>query len=434
MDIDGDAAFQDTENKADPITGEIITIPLTGEDELSDIPPEMRETVAAEIAAFRDRSNRRDLERLKREEEIEAQERRANRSNRLASPPPTAPTGPAGANGIPLGPRGVPSGPKGFQAAQNGVNGTTSNLPIYVTAEEEESEASDEELERRRQQKKQSDQEKLYLDYERRWLNRERARQAAIEREKARDDGESSHTQKEKEVMARRLREFNDDAEQSRRTEEYYRDRSQWQRNRALFRQREKESDDRDRAMEEREKARDAEKREQSRTPADYPRREPEELSAHPAREPQRLKISLGAAAQRAQAAAPRRTIAEVEGLLEDEEEVDTTAKRTLVPIKFDNAAEAAGLTEEERHQAVRQLAADIPTDKDGLWTWDVQWDFVDDAVLADQIRPFVEKKMVEYLGVQEEMLVDVVEEHIKKRGSPDELVGELEGVSSPHT
>jgi hypothetical protein len=431
MDIDGDMTLQDTENQADPITGEIITIPLTGEDELSDIPPEMRETVAAEIAAFRDRSNRRDLERLRREEEIEAQERRANRASRLASPPLTAPTGPAGANGIPIGPRGVPSGPKGFQAAQNGINGTISNLPVYITPDEEESEASDEELERRRQQKKQAEQEKLYLDYERRWLNRERARQAAIEREKARDDGESSHVQREKEAMAKRLKEFNDDVEQSRRTEEYYRDRTQWLRNRAQFRQREKESDDRDRAVEDREKARDVEKREQARVPADYPHREPEDLGVRPIREPQRLKISLGAAAQRAQAAAPRRTIAEVEGLLEDEEEVDTTAKRTLVPIKFENAAEAAGLTEEERHQAVRQLAADIPTDKEGLWAWDVQWDFVDDAVLADQIRPFVEKKMVEYLGVQEEMLVDVVEEHIKKRGSPDELVGELEGVSS---
>ena len=49
----------------------VVTIPLTLEDELSDIPPEMRATVAEEIKAFRDRSNRRDIERMRREEELE---------------------------------------------------------------------------------------------------------------------------------------------------------------------------------------------------------------------------------------------------------------------------------------------------------------------------------------------------------------------------
>ena len=98
--------MQEVEKQADPVTGEIITIPLTADDELSDIPAEMRETVAAEISAFRERSIRRDMERLKREEEMEAAERRNGRINRLASPPVSAPTGPAGgANGIPLGPR-----------------------------------------------------------------------------------------------------------------------------------------------------------------------------------------------------------------------------------------------------------------------------------------------------------------------------------------
>jgi hypothetical protein len=173
--------------------------------------------------------------------------------------------------------------------------------------------------------------------------------------------------------------------------------------------------------------------------------RQAEELGARAAareraapQQQQRLKISLGAAAERRvaaqQAAQTKRSVAEVEGLLEDEEDdaAAATVKRTLVPIKFDTAAEAAGLTDEERQIAVRQLAADIPTDRDRLWAWPVLWDYVDDAILAEQIRPFVEKKMLEYLGVQEEILVQVVEAHIKKRGSPEELVRELEGVSFP--
>jgi hypothetical protein len=452
VDQDGDATMGDGETKADG-NAEVITIPLSIEDELSDIPAEMRETVASEIAAFRDRSNRRDLERLRKEEELEAMERQRNtgsRVNRLASPPSSAPSGPAGgANGIPLGPRdksvaGAPSGPKGQGVQipkdyQNGVAFTSSR-------DEDDSDASDEELERRRQEKKEAEMEKMYLDQERRWLNRERSRTAAVEREKNRDKDEEASTTKARDAMARRLKEWDDDAEASRRSEEYYADRSLWGRNRLVFRRQEAEADDRDRAMERREKARDVERQEHARGMADtFLDRQAEEIEtkaqqpAAPApREPQRFKMSLGAsAAQRAQAAAaarPKRTAAEVEGLLEDEEEGAESTRRTLRPITFDPAssvsAGAADMTEEERAQAARQLAGEIPTDKDGLWAWEVKWEFVDDAVIREQIKPFVEKKIVEYLGVQEQMLVDVVEEHVKKRGDPQELVGELEEVS----
>ncbi|KAI9728090.1 MAG: hypothetical protein M1834_007806 [Cirrosporium novae-zelandiae] len=446
IDQDGDTAMQESDGQN---AAEIVTIPLTVDDELSDIPAEMRETVAKEIAAFRDRSNRRDMERLKREEEIESMERARNRPNRLASPPVSAPSGPAGgANGIPVGPRdrgvpNAPAGPKGFHQVpkdyQKGVtfvNGTGINgasTAGWIDREDEDSDASDEELERRRQAKKEAELEKQYLDQERRWLNRERSRTAAVEREKAREKEEEERKAIEKEAMAKRLREWDDDVETTKKAEEYYLDRSLWIRNRAGFRTREANLDELDRAAEEREKAKSQQQREQARGMADdFLARQAEELESRnrAPSQPQRFKLSLGAAAQKAHtAASTRRTAAEVEGLLEDEEDIDTTAKRTLVPIKFDTAAEASALTDEERKQAQRQLAADIPSDKDGLWKWEVKWDYVDETVIGESLKPFVEKKIMEYLGVQEQMLVDVVEEHIRKRGSPQELVEHLEGA-----
>lgn len=452
-DRDGDIALPDRERVDSQ--AEVVTIPLTVDDELADIPAEMRETVAQEIAAFRDRSNRRDLERLKREEEIESMERARNlsqpRASRLASPPPQAPSGPAGgANGIPLGPRdrgvqGAPSGPKGFQGHQiprdyqkgvSFVNGTGVNgsPAVYLPREEDDSDVSDEELERRRLSKREAELEKLYLDQERRWLNRERSRTAAVEREKARDKEDELHREREKEVVAKRLRDWNDDVEAARKVEEYYLDRSMWIRNRATFRQREMEMDERDRAAEEREKLRDREKRDQAGDAADrFLARQAEEMDRHPqqGKEPQRFKLSLGAAAQKAQQAAnSKRTVAEVEGLLEDEEEASATTKRTLKPIKFDSAAEAQGLTEEDREEAVRQLAQQIPSEKAGLFKWNVKWDFVDDSVIS-KLQSWLERKVLELLGVQEEMLVNVVVEHLRKRGKPEELAEQLEAVSS---
>ena len=431
---------------------EVVNIPLAVDDELADIPAEMRETVAQEIAAFRDRSTRRDLERLKKEEEMEALERQRNgapRPSRLASPPPQTPNGPAaGTNNIPLGPRGVPnapSGPKGgsqiprdYQKGVTFVNGSGINGAasgdVWINREEEDDSASDEELERRRTAKKEAELEKQYLDQERRWLNRERSRTAAVDREKEREGEDEAKAKLEKEKMAKRLAAWNDDAEAARKVEEYYSDRSQWIRNRAVFRAREAAIDDRDRIAEQRERQREQADKEQARGMADsFLDRQAEELESRSARTAQQpFKLSLGAAAQKAQKAAPpRRTVAEVEGLLEDEEDASKSSKRTLIPIKFDPSTASAALSDEERDQAVRQLAAEIPNDKDGLWGWDVKWEFVDDATI-DKLRPFVEKKIMEYLGVQEQLLVEVVEEHVRTRGKPQDLVEALEGVSFP--
>ncbi|KAH8586835.1 hypothetical protein B0O99DRAFT_602157 [Bisporella sp. PMI_857] len=443
-----DVTMQDVDDRGENV--EVVNIPLAVDDELADIPAEMRETVAQEIQAFRDRSTRRDMERLKREEEMEAMERMRNgapRVSRLASPGPSIPSGPSGgANNIPLGPRGVPNAPSGpkaqgaqiprdYQAGVKFVNGANGALGdrAWINREDEDDSASDEELENRRQAKKLAEQEKQYLDQERRWLNRERSRTAAVQREEERENEDAANANAQKEKMATLLRNWDDEVESSRKTEEYYKDHSMWTRNRAAFRAREAAADERDREAEKREQQRTLADKEQARGLADsFLDRQAEELESRPNRiaAQQPFKLSLGAAAQKAQKAAPaRRTVAEVEGLLEDEEDVANSSKRTLIPIKFDPSASSAGLSDEERDQAVRQLAAEIPTEKEGLWSWDIKWDFVDDAVIVEKLRPFVEKKIVEYLGVQEQMLIEVVEDHIRGRGKPGELVELLEGA-----
>ncbi|KAL7627334.1 hypothetical protein AAE478_001526 [Parahypoxylon ruwenzoriense] len=431
----GDSSAQNAENV------EVVNIPLAQEDELADIPAEMRETVAAEIAAFRERSIKRDMERLKREEELEAMERQRNgapRPSRLSSPPPSS------ANTIPLGPRGVPnapSGPKGqksdlgkdYNRSISFINGGTTNGGLAYNRDEEDDSASDEELEKRRVAKQNAETEKLYLDAERRWLNREKSRTAALEREKERDESDAKDFAKNRDKMLQRLKHFDDDAEASRKTEEYYKDRSAWIRNRTAFRAREIAADDADRQAEEQERLKEEAEREQARGMADsFLERQAQEMEQRQASRigiaaPQPFKLSLGAAAQKAQAqrAAPqRKTIAEVEGLLEDEDE-DATSRRQLIPIKFEPAA-AAAMSDEERDQAVRALAQEIPNEKEGLWEWDVKWDYLDESVIREKLRPFVEKKLVEYLGVQEQLLIEVVEEHLRKHAKPGDLVEEL--------
>lgn len=430
-DADGDMAMGNgTNGMGDNV--EVINIPLAPEDDLADIPAEMRATVAAEIASFRDRSNRRDLERLRKEEEFEENERQRNgapRKSRLDSPPP----GNYGSNTVPLGPRGVPnapSGPRGQNRGVDFVNGGSTNGPQF--REEDDSDADDDELYERELAKQRAEEDKIYLEAERKWVNRERQRTAALDREQQREKEDTDGFARRKEDQMERDKNWDDDREASRKNHLFYRDHGQWIRERTAFRAAELARDEMDRCAEEDELRRAEADMEHAKDMADsFLERQAEEMERQPAAAvapaaPQRVTISFGAAAQKAaQRGAARRTVAEVEGLLDDEEQ-DQTAKRTLVPIKFEPITDTKAMSEEDIQNAVRALAHEIPVDKDGLWAWDVKWDYLEESVIREKLRPFVEKKVVEYLGVQEQFLVDVVEEHLRKHQKPAELVETL--------
>ncbi|KAK1768145.1 hypothetical protein QBC33DRAFT_536363 [Phialemonium atrogriseum] len=427
QDADGDATM------AEGALGEnveVINIPLAQEDELADIPAEMREVVAQEIAAFRERSIRRDMERLRREEELEEMERLrsgAPRPSRLDSP------GAGGSNQIPLGPRGVPNAPSGPRGQGRGVefvNGGSTNGYPNTNQEEDDTDASDEELHRRDMSRQKADEDKLYLEAERKWVNRERQRAAALDREKGREKSETESFGRRKEEQLDRERNWDDDREATLAHHLYYRDHAAWARKRAADKADEISRDEVDKRAEEDERRKAEAEMEQARGMADsFLERQAEEMERRPVAPvaPQKVTISFGAAAKaQAQRAAPqRRTIAEVEGLLDDEEQ-EQTVKRQLVPIKFEPITDAKAMSEEDIQKAVRALAQEIPTEKDGLWAWAVKWDYLEESVIREKLRPFVEKKVVEYLGVQEQFLVDVVEEHLRKHEKPGELVDTL--------
>ncbi|KAK0386005.1 hypothetical protein NLU13_5842 [Sarocladium strictum] len=428
-DAEGDVAMGNNESGENV---EVVNISLAQDDELADIPAEMREVVAKEIAAFRERSTQRDLERLKREEEMEEMERLRSgpRPSRLESPPPS--------NGQRGNVPNAPSGPRGQNGTNRGqafVNGGVSNAEYSINQEDEDTGASDEELERRRKAKQKSEDEKRYMEAERKWTNRERSRQAALEREREREKQDAESLERRKQEQIDRDKTWDDKREAARKLHPYYRDHAAWIRKRNMDKVDEEARDDTDRRAEQGERRREEADVAKARGAADdFLDRQAQDMGARqpdPASAPQPFKLSLGAAAQKAQASragAQRRTIAEVEGLLDDEE-ADTGTKRQLIPIEFEPTSATASMSEEEISRAVRSLAAEIPSEKAGLWAWEVKWEFMDEGVVRDRLRPFVEKKIVEYLGVQEEMLVEAVEEHLKSHGSAAALVEELEGA-----
>lgn len=433
-DADGDAAMGNNESGA---TVEVVNIPVTQDDELADIPPELRENVTKEIAAFRERSIQRDMERLRQEEEIEEMERQRNEGSRRART--------EGASSTPVGPRGgangAPSGPRGQNGSHSRNAGFINGGVEHPTFRDDDTDASDDELNRRELSKDKAESDRLYNEAERKWSNRERSRQAALEREQDREKNSEEVHQRLVQEQLDKDKAWDDDKEASRKSHVYYRDHATWTRKRNADKADEEARDEADRRAEHDEAKREQAQMERARGMADsFLDQQAQEIeqreaasaaAAAPAAAPQPFKLSLGAAAQKAQAsrAGQRRTIAEVEGLL-DNEETDTTTRRQLIPIEYDaSTAATASMTDEEISEAVRKLAQEIPSDKEGLWAWQIKWDYIDEGVIRNKLRPFVEKKIVEYLGVQEEMLVEAVEDHLRKHGDAGALVDELEGA-----
>ncbi|KAK3657237.1 hypothetical protein LTR22_009411 [Elasticomyces elasticus] len=455
LSANGDTAMSNGIDDPLPLPGNGITLPGL-EDELSDIPAEMRATVAGEIRSFRDRSTRRDLERMKMEEAMGASERREGALGRRLTPPlESIPSGPRGQTG---GIRGgnVPQGPRARGGAQlpsdyvNGVafvgaNGGTNG--VNINREDEDAEESDDELERKRQAVRTEDLDRQYADLERKHLNRERQRNAALAREKAREDEEGGARERENDMIRVRLAEWDDEEEVRLGREEYYSDRAGWLRKRGMWRAREEREDERDRRAEEEEKAREAGTDGNSVEMADafleQTGAELQQRKAGPSAAVggQGVKISLGSAAARQRgpaataSAVPKRGMAEIESLLEDEEDAarQGIGKRTLnlKPIADlpHTHQQQQDLSDSERAAARQALAAEIPTTTAELFATPLNYTYLTPSIIENEIRPFVVKKVVEYLGVQEDLLVDTVVGGLRERKGGAELVGELEGA-----
>ncbi|KAK9361637.1 hypothetical protein V1504DRAFT_451418 [Lipomyces starkeyi] len=232
------------ENEEDGEDRDAPRIAAGGDDDLMDLPPEQRVVVMKEIAAFRDRANQRERERIKREEEIERQRleriQAEKRRNNATSESPVPPSMPAKMRERSSGYGDPVAFSKGSSREEEDLSGLGPDAETL----------SDEALEERRREKREDELEAKFIERERRYLREERARISNAEREMHRVEDDQKQYMHRRDSMFRFLAEWDDDREEQRRSEEYYRDRSTWLRNRAVFRSREIEADERDAAME----------------------------------------------------------------------------------------------------------------------------------------------------------------------------------------
>lgn len=80
-------------------------------------------------------------------------------------------------------------------------------------------------------------------------------------------------------------------------------------------------------------------------------------------------------------------------------------------------------------------FASKIPSDSAALFATPIRWDLVDQhGLLEKKIRPWVVKKIVEYLEVEEPTMIQFICTHIKEHKPAKELIAQLQPVLDEET
>ncbi|XP_071162710.1 RNA-binding protein 25-like [Mytilus edulis] len=112
----------------------------------------------------------------------------------------------------------------------------------------------------------------------------------------------------------------------------------------------------------------------------------------------------------------------------DDEDSADGAKKRKLVPLDYDddkNDKKAAASAEEKRAK-IKHLIENIPTAKEELFSYPLDWTIVDQSLMDKRIKPWVNKKIIEYIGEEEPTLTDFICQKVMARSTPQSILNDV--------
>ncbi|XGW02871.1 hypothetical protein V3C99_014699 [Haemonchus contortus] len=112
-------------------------------------------------------------------------------------------------------------------------------------------------------------------------------------------------------------------------------------------------------------------------------------------------------------------------GVFGDDEE-EEGGRNKLKPFEITQEDRMETLTTDEKKRMVKDLINNIPTTKEELFAHTIDWRYVDRPLIEQRVRPWVAKKIMEFLGEEEGALVDFVCEKVANKTSPDRILGDI--------
>uniref|UniRef100_A0A3P9NVQ7 RNA binding motif protein 25 n=1 Tax=Poecilia reticulata TaxID=8081 RepID=A0A3P9NVQ7_POERE len=155
------------------------------------------------------------------------------------------------------------------------------------------------------------------------------------------------------------------------------------------------------------------------------------------------LSLKLGATNSPSQLhAVKRKKLAAVDSVFnkfDDEEADEQPRKRKLVPLDYGDddkslgldgaeisAAKGGSINTEEKRKHIKSLIEKIPTARPELFSYPLDWTMVDSTLMDRRIRPWINKKIIEYIGEEEPTLVDFVCSKIMAHSTPQGILDDV--------
>ena len=103
------------------------------------------------------------------------------------------------------------------------------------------------------------------------------------------------------------------------------------------------------------------------------------------------------------------------------------TAVAAEVPPAKIKSEKAATVDDKKKH--IKSLIEKIPTEKKALFEYTVDWDLVDNQLMEKRIRPWVNKKIAEYIGEPEPSLTDFICSKVLAGSAPKAILDDVQMV-----
>lgn len=148
-----------------------------------------------------------------------------------------------------------------------------------------------------------------------------------------------------------------------------------------------------------------------------------------------KLGSSTGSPGQPSVAKRKKLVVESVFNRFDDDEVDEAPRKRKLVPLDYEDEEKGAdlsaaagdkGVNTEEKRKHIKSLIEKIPTAKPELFNYPLDWSVVDTSLMEKRIRPWINKKIVEYIGEEEATLVDFVCSKVMAHSTPQGILDDV--------
>ncbi|CAG9767816.1 unnamed protein product [Ceutorhynchus assimilis] len=119
-----------------------------------------------------------------------------------------------------------------------------------------------------------------------------------------------------------------------------------------------------------------------------------------------------------------------------DEDDSDILVKkRKLVPLDYNEDKNVKkdkldeSKSQEEKRKHIKTLISKIPTEKVDLFEYKLDWSQLDSSIMDKKIRPWINKKIIEYIGEPEPTLVDFICNKVLAGSLPQTILEDVQMV-----